>query len=301
MRTGDDVLRAFVDYFNMLFLVDLNVFTIALGECEHRRNDVRVVFDAVGGLDAALAVASFRAGRPAWCRPVILPRGSGLDISGLAHPLLPGARPNDLSIARGRGIVITGSNMSGKTTLLRALGVNAILAQTVNTCIATRFACPPLAVRTAISLADNMMGGKSYYLTEATTVLSMVRVDHAVQHLFLLDELFRGTNTVERIAAGVAVMESLVSQHDMAVVATHDVEIVRLVDETYEARHFGESITPTGFTFDFVLRAGPATERNAISLLGVLGAPTSLLERAARICAQLESDALPGPASGKLS
>ena len=93
---GDDVLRAFVDYFNMLFLIDLNVFALALVECERRRDDVRVVFEAVGDLDAAVAVASFRAGRSAWCRPVILTKGSGLGITAFAHPLLRDARTKSI-------------------------------------------------------------------------------------------------------------------------------------------------------------------------------------------------------------
>ena len=286
---GDDVLRAFVDYFNMLFLIDLNVFALALVECERRRDDVRVVFEAVGDLDAAVAVASFRAGRSAWCRPVILTKGSGLGITAFAHPLLRDARTNEIDLPSRRGIVITGSNMSGKTTLLRALGVNVILAQTIHTCVASRFVCPPLVVRTAIALSDSLLDGKSYYLTEATTVLSMVGADETVQHLFLLDEMFRGTNTEERIAAGVAVMGSLVANGNMAVVATHDADVVHFTRDTYDAQHFAESVTPAGLAFDFVLRPGQATGRNAISLLAALGAPDALLFRASQICAELEN------------
>lgn len=286
---GDDVIRAFIDYFNLLFLIDINVYLIALSECERRRHDIRAVFEMVGDVDSALAVASFRAGRSEWCRPVILRAGSGIEARAMAHPMVPQARTNDVHIHPGHGIVITGSNMSGKTTLLRALGINTLLAQTINTCIATRFACPPLAIRSSIALADNLATGKSYYLVEATTALSMVHADDTVQHLFLLDELFRGTNTSERIAAGVAVMEALTGHANMAIVATHDMEVVRLVSERYEPLHFAESVTTAGFAFDFVLRPGPATQRNAISLLGVLGAPDSLLDRAAKLCVELEA------------
>lgn len=293
VENGGDVFRAFVDYFNMLFLVDLNVFVVAHGECERRREEVRAIFEAVGNLDSALSVASYRAGRELWCRPVILPAGRGMDAAGLVHPLLPDAHANDVKIAAGQGIVITGSNMSGKTTLLRAVGVNAVLAQTIHTCTARRFACGPVIVQTAIALSDNLLDGKSYYLVEASTVLGMVRVTGTAQHLYLVDELFRGTNTVERIAAGVAVMEALVTGSNMAMVATHDGEVVQLVSDTYDAWHFAESVTPSGFAFDFVLRRGTAVSRNAISLLRTLGAPASITDRATEICSILEEPRIP--------
>jgi DNA mismatch repair ATPase MutS len=123
----------------------------------------------------------------------------------------------------------------------------------------------------------------------------MVRAAATAQHLFLLDELFRGTNTVERIAAGVAVMEVLVAGSNMAIVATHDSEVVRLVSDTYDAWHFAESVTANGFAFDFVLRHGPAVKRNAISLLRAIGAPESITDRATEICSILEEAPIPVP------
>lgn len=284
---GDDVLRVFVDYFNLIFLIDINVYLIALRECEKRSADLVSIFGAIGDVDAAQAVASFRAGRSDWCRPVILPVGRGIAADNLSHPLVPDAKPNSLSISAGRGVVITGSNMSGKTTFLRAVGVNVVLAQTINTCIATRFACPPLVLNSAIALTDNLLGGQSYYLAEASNVVRMVSADDSVQHLFLLDELFRGTNTIERIAAGVAAMESLLGTTNIAMVATHDLEVARMANG-YDPWHFAELVTADGFTFDYVLRPGPATQRNAVALLGVLGAPSALIERATELCAALD-------------
>lgn len=286
---GDDFLRAGVDYLNMLFLVDVNVCMAALRACERHRAEIGRVFEWVGDIDVALSVASFRSGRADWCRPTILPRGSGISATATAHPLVADARANDLSIQPGRGVVVTGSNMSGKTTLLRTLGVNALLAQSIHTCIGKRFACPPVVIRTAITTSDNLLAGESYYLAEAKNALDMLASDGTVQHLFLIDELFRGTNTTERIAAGVAVMEMLVCGSNMAIVATHDAEVVTLVAGCYDARHFTESVTEAGFRFDFALRPGFATQRNAVSLLKVLGAPDALFDRATQLCAQIEA------------
>ncbi|MEO7041652.1 MAG: hypothetical protein ABI035_05260 [Gemmatimonadaceae bacterium] len=291
--SGDDVLRAGIDYLNMLFLVDVNVCMAALRACERHRLEIRAVFEWVGDTDVALSVASFRSGRADWCRPTILPRGSGLTATAAAHPLVADARANDVSIQPGRGIVITGSNMSGKTTLLRTLGVNALLAQSIHTCIAARFACPPLVIRTAITTSDNILAGESYYLAEARNALDMLSDAGNGQRLFLIDELFRGTNTTERIAAGVAVMEMLVRGSNMAIVATHDAEVVTLVGGCYDPQHFTESVTDAGFQFDFILRPGLATQRNAVSLLRVLGAPDALFDRATELCAQIEAGRRP--------
>ncbi len=167
-----------------------------------------------------------------------------------------------------------------------------ILAQTVNTCTATRYAAPALRVRTAITRADSLAQGKSYYLAEAEVILDMLAVRGSGQFLFLLDELFRGTNTTERIAAGAAVLECLVQSGDMAVVATHDEELLGFIAGAYSPWHFSESVTQRGLEFDYILRPGPATARNAIALLATLGAPDQVVARATEICNRLDALAI---------
>ncbi len=110
----------------------------------------------------------------------------------------------------GRGVLVTGSNMSGKSTFLRTVGVNAILAQTIDTCLARTYAAPVFVVRSCIGRSDDLVGGKSYYLAEVEALLALVEASDTTDCcLFLLDELFRGTNAVERIAAGEAVLSEL--------------------------------------------------------------------------------------------
>src|SRR5205814_197241 len=112
----------------------------------------------------------------------------------------------------GHGALITGSNMSGKSTCLRTVAVAAVMAQTINTCLATEYAAPILRVRSCIGRSDDLLAGKSYYIVEVESLLDLVRASEtAAPHLFVLDELFRGTNAVERIAAGQAVLEALLT------------------------------------------------------------------------------------------
>jgi DNA mismatch repair ATPase MutS len=215
-------------------------------------------------------------------------------MTDLRHPLIAGAVPNSIVLRPGAGVLVTGSNMSGKSTLLRTVGVNAILAQTINSCLARDYAGPVFDVRSCIGRMDDLMAGKSYYLVEVEALLGLVRLsERADAHLFLLDELFRGTNAVERVAAGHGVLHELLESDGrrkphVVIAATHDGELVRLLPEIYDAYHFGDSIGPDGLVFDHRLTRGPATTRTAIALLRQSGAPDRLLDRAISTAARLD-------------
>ena len=155
------------------------------------------------------------------------------------------------------------------------------------------------------------MAGKSYYLADVEGVL--VRVTNstsAIPHLFLFDELFRGTNAVERIAAAEAVLRELVVDGNefkphFVLAAVHDLELVDLLRDTYSACHFADALGPEGLSFDYKLRMGSTSSRNAIALLGLNGAPDSLVARAEARATALDrhrnptvarsDDGVPGP------
>ena len=159
---------------------------------------------------------------------------------------------------------------------------------------AADYAAPVFHVRSCIGRADDLLAGKSYYIVEVESLLELVQASaSAAPHLFLLDELFRGTNAVERIAAGQAVLEALLigtsgRSHHVALAATHDGELVDLLPATYAPYHFGDQAGPDGLTFDHRLQTGPATTRNAITLLRIHGAPQSLVDRATACAATLD-------------
>ncbi len=191
--------------------------------------------------------------------------------------------PNSIALAPPHGVLVTGSNMSGKSTFLRTVGVNAVLAQTINTCLARAYDAPVYQVRSCIGRADDLIAGKSYYLVEVESVLALVRASEGAEpHLFIFDELFRGTNAVERIAAAEAVLGALIGDGKPHVVlaATHDGELVDLLRDSYVVCHFGDAVGPEGLVFDYRLTSGPATSRNAISLLKLNGAPETIVNRA---------------------
>lgn len=291
-----DIVNMAYEYLNLVFLLDANgVYFGARGLDEHRHALLRVLV-AMGDVDAAISVASFRTGRRDWTRPRFRPAGEPGALTDIAHPLVVDAVPNGATLTPGRGLLITGSNMSGKSTFLRTVGVTAVLAQTLHTCLAAEYHAPVFHVRSCIGRADDLLTGRRYYIAEVESLLGLVDASGAAApHLFLLDELFRGTNAVERIAAGQAVLLQLLLAANQArphvvLAATHDGELVDLLPGTYAPYHFGDTVAPDGLTFDHKLRPGPATTRNAIALLRIHGAPDELLVRATTCAARLDAD-----------
>ena len=285
--TSDDLTDAVHETANMLFLLDISLLFFAAREIRTHGPALLRTVAAVGTVDAAISVASYRVGTEGWTRPVFESQSGASTMLGLRHPLLPEAVPNSVELAPPQGVLITGSNMSGKSTFLRTVGVNAILAQTINTCLATRYSAPVFSVRSLIGRSDDLTAGRSYYRDEVEAVLSLVRASRSSRpHLFLFDELFRGTSTIERIAAAEATLAELIcgdgrspSPH-IVIAATHDRELVALLDRTYASFHFADSIDADGLSFDYRLRPGPARSWNAIALLELCGAPARLVERA---------------------
>jgi len=293
-RIAADFVASVYDYINVVLLLDgMSVF-FGLRELALRAGDVIRLVTAIGDIDAALSVARWRAEQTTWSRPQFLPQGSAATMQNMVHPLLAAPVPNSVRLEPGRGILVTGSYMSGKSTFLRTVGVTAVLAQTINTCLADGYTAPTLTVESCIGRSDDLIAGKSYYLAEVDDAVTRLRASReSPQHLFLFDELFRGTNAVERIAAAEAILRELLrvgstSTPHFAVVATHDGELVSLLGDIYEAYHLADSLGPDGLQFEYRLEPGPATTRNAIALLRQRGAPESVIDTALRRVATLE-------------
>lgn len=286
-----EVTATLAEYLNLLLLADVNAVYFASHEAMQRAPALFRVAAALGDLDAAISVASFRAGATGWTRPGFVPAGAPASFRDLCHPLVANPVANSIALAPPCGVIVTGSNMSGKTTFIRTVGVNVVLAQTIQTCLASAYQAPLLRVRSCIGRSDDLVAGKSYYLVEVEAVLSMVQAStDASQHLFLFDELFRGTNTVERIAAGEAVLAELLREHQhLVIAATHDGELVDLLRDVYVPYHFADELAAEGLQFTYRMMDGPATTRNAIALLRLHGAPQSLVARATARAAVLDA------------
>ena len=231
-----------------------------------------------GQIEAAVVIGSYRNSlQGSYCIPKIgYERNADrhMEIEELYHPLLTDVVKN--SITTRKGVLITGSNASGKSTFLRAVAICAVLAQTIHTCPADRYEAPALRIYSSMALKDDLLGGQSYYMVEIRSIKRILdQVKQAEEEqchvLCFVDEVLRGTNTVERIAASTQIMKMLAADYVLCFAATHDVELTKLLEKEYDNYHFEELIAEDDIHFPYKLLKGPATTRNAIALLKVLG------------------------------
>ncbi len=268
------------EYLNIFFLIEVRAFYSLIDTIQQYKHHLKQIVATIGYMDSMISVASYREGVENFIVPKLSKSGSFLKIEDAAHPLLFKPVPNSISIESG-GILITGSNMSGKTTFLKMIGVNVVLAQTINTCLAYKYEGSFFQIKALIGRKDNVIEGKSYYLDEISALLGIINaLDKHIPSLALLDELFRGTNSAERIAASAEVLLYLGRQHCLIFAATHDLELTELVKGSYSNFHFQESVTEQGISFNYKLMPGPSTTRNAIELLRYVGYPSEIADAA---------------------
>ncbi|HYO30327.1 MAG TPA: hypothetical protein VER37_07070, partial [Thermomicrobiales bacterium] len=242
----------------------------------------------LGEAEALAALSALRHDNPTWVFPSYDPAEPAYVAQALGHPLLAeGVRKaNDVAVGpAGTFLLVTGSNMSGKSTLLRAIGVNAVLAGAGGpVCVAT-LAMPPVEIWTSVRVQDSLERGVSFFMAELQRLKLVVdAADHAAARggppvLYLLDEILQGTNTAERQIAARRIIRHLVERGALGVVSTHDLALGDAPELAEAARpvHFRDEVRrgPDGqgmeMTFDRVLRPGVATTTNALRLMELIG------------------------------
>lgn len=274
-----------------LFTELLNVFTLyaAINVAEaflcirKQRKAIEQVFRFVGCLDVLCSVSYFRASLPYWCKPSETKEGERLHVRAVCHPLINHCVPNDVSLSD-KSMLITGSNMSGKTSFIRTIAVNLLLGKTLHTCLAEEFRIHlNRRIHSVIHTEDDLLNGKSYFLKEAENVKEAISIAQSGDYLLVFDELFKGTNTIERIAINAAFFQELVKRNHIILASTHDKELTALLREHYELYHFSETVTDNQLTFDYKLKKGIVQEGNAIKILRLYGYPDSVVKEAERI------------------
>ena len=271
------------EMFKNFFMVEVFALFELLEELKEKEQAILILFEYVGEVDTAISICSLQANDANICYPTFSSGEKQLEAVNIYHPLIPDCVRNSITI-HGKSVLITGSNMSGKSTFLRTLTINSILAQTLHLCFADSFEAPILKVASSIRIDDNLFQGKSYYLQEVNVIGDLLKQSSwSESSFFVLDEVFRGTNTLERIAAAKAVLSHLNQGNNLVIVATHDLELVELLQDSFDLYHFTEDITNDELIFDHQLKEGPLTTRNAIKLLKISGYPESVIDEAMRL------------------
>lgn len=264
-----------LDYVRLFTHMDLIQFNSMMQLLTGQMDVVQELYQSIGYLDAMLCVASFRACFPEHALPSFTGTSFGVEapfcVEDMYHPLME--HPVKNSIKAARGVLLTGSNASGKSTFLKTLAINVIFAQTIYTTLCSSYQSCFFRPMTSMALKDDLDAGESYFIVEIKSLKRILdRVDAAVPTLCIVDEVLRGTNTLERIAASSQILASLSGKNVFCLAATHDLELSRILKKLYDNFHFSEAEDVSGTVlFDYKLKKGAVSSKNAIRLLSVLG------------------------------
>ena len=281
---NSDARRAgiFAMVLEVLFLWSLNVLIALERWRRHNTGRAPIWFEGLGELEALSSMATLAHDHPGWCYPEIDAAADRISASGIGHPMLGDATRvgNDVEVGpKGSVLLITGSNMSGKSTLLRAVGVNTVLAHAGAPVCASQFRTPPVRLYTSINVHDSLAMGASLYMAQLARLKQIV---DAARHApadqpccYLLDEILSGTNSADRTTAVRAIVHELLQLNALGALTTHD---LALASDTTIARHavpihFAETIdsATATMTFDYRVRPGIVHSSNALALMKLMG------------------------------
>lgn len=284
-NTLDEIQAIIFFYLNMICLLDIFLFFKLRKKIIENRQKLLEIFEAIASIDASISVSSYLE-RVGYYAIPCFNKNREISFSAVYHPLLENPVANSIGIY-GQSVLITGSNMAGKTTFIKTIGVNTILARALFFCHAQQANIPELTVKAMIRREENIEGGKSYFFDEVEQVRKFLEISKTSEStLFLIDEIFRGTNTVERVSASEAVLSFLAGKN-FVFVTTHDVELQELLEKKYIMYHFSEKIIDDQYTFDYKLKQGPCRSRNAIRLLQMTGYPEEIIKSALQTASRI--------------
>lgn len=283
---SDPLIEAVKEFFNGITHADLVIFYQIARTIKKERDVIYELLTLMGRMEAEISVASFRKSLPFYATPDFS-REEGIAMEDGIHPLLEDAIPNSFDITK--GMLLTGSNASGKSTFLKMVEVSAILAQTIYTVPAKVYAAKRFRVFSSMSLKDDLENHDSYYMVEIKAIKRIMdaSADKTYPLLVFVDEVLRGTNTVERIAAASEIMRSFSGDNMFAFAATHDLELTKILEDVFVNYHFEEVVTENDIFFPYRILEGPAHTRNAIKLLALMGYPEAMIASADAIAKEL--------------
>ncbi|SDX85278.1 MutS domain V [Lutibacter oricola] len=269
-----------IEIVKIQFNVEYILFYSFIDGITKEKESIEKMYLFIGEVDAAISTASLKDGNLKLCTPEFTKENT-INTVEIEHPLIKNCIPNNFKIVDS-SLLLTGSNMSGKTTFIRTIGINSVLAQTLNICFATKYKAPYFKIYSSIKISDDLLDSTSYYLEEVLSIKELISsTENTLPCLIILDEIFKGTNTVERISGGKAILSFLNKGNNVVLVSTHDIELTDLLKiEKYQLFHFSESIDNNNLIFDHKLKEGKLKTRNAIKILELYKYPSEIIENA---------------------
>ena len=245
-----------------------------------KRNQQSIVawFDALGELEALCSLSTLHFNHPDWCFPTIVPKHFSIEGTAIGHPLINETKRvnNNIKIdAAGEMMLVTGSNMAGKSTYLRSIGINVVLAMTGSVVCAKSFSLSPVQLMTSMRIADNLEENTSTFYAELKKLKTVIeKVNNNEKVFILLDEILRGTNSLDRHTGSDALIRQLIKHNAVGIIATHDTDLAKLHD-LYPANilnyHFDAQVSNEELYFDYQLKEGVCNSINASILMKKIG------------------------------
>lgn len=267
----------FLDFFKALFLIDVIMIYLIKKEVVSKKSMIKNNFLYVSHIDFIVSNTNLRRA----CPQVNTPnegRGFGMQGKGIFHPLIPDGVSNDFEFDA-NGVLITGANMSGKSTFLRTIGINSILSMSINSFFGKHLILSKTKLYTSISKADSISNQKSLFYAEAELIKSMCDgVLEIGPHLFLIDEIFSGTNSQERLVMASIILKHLVRGQSIVICTTHDLGLTNLVED-FSFFYFTGQEGDVHYKYDYVIRKGILKTTNAVIILKDLGFSKSLIDQ----------------------
>jgi len=280
-----------LDYVRMITHFDLVKFNHMVKKLNNHIDDIYILIESLGKIESAISIASFRELLPYWTTPELSKNENlKIDVIDVYHPLI--SNPITNSLSANRSILLTGSNASGKSTFLKTIAINAILSQTIYTSPSNGYRANYYRIYSSMALQDDLSNSESYYIVEIKALKRILDVMDLsdIPVLCFVDELLRGTNTVERIAASSQILYSFTNCNVMAFAATHDIELTSILEKYYSNYHFEEEVSEDDILFNYKLFKGRATSRNAIKLLGIIGYDKEIIRTSEKMAEAFSRD-----------
>ena len=275
--TEGNPIDVFLDYVRMIFHLDIIKYNrMHKILCENEDKIIRL-YEIIGMFDVAILTNKIRINEK--CCIVTYTDENRIYIKGGYHPLINNPVKNDVDT--NKNILITGCNASGKSTFLKMVALNVIWAEAFGYTFAEECVIRRFDVLSSMAIKDSLKSGESYFTAELNSIKRIIATAKTgTPVLCIIDEILRGTNTVERIAASTEILKSLKDDNIICIAATHDIELTKLLDDAYINMHFSEEITQSDVCFSYKIIDGPSDTRNAIRLLSIMGYDDNIVENA---------------------
>lgn len=278
-----------LDLLRMGFHFDIIKFYSMVNVVSEYSESINSLLYEIGKADAYISIVDLRKELDIYCKPIFCDEKL-IECSEIYHPLLNNPVKN--SIKTDKSILLTGSNASGKSTFLRTISINTIFAQSINTVFGEYYKAPFFTIISSMDIKDSVTKGESFYVAEIKSVKRILDIINRgnTNVLCVLDELLKGTNTIERIAAAGQILDYINNKGVICFAATHDLELCTMLKNSYSNYHFEEDFKENDISFSYRLLEGKSKTTNAVKLLEKIEFPSDITEKANKLITEFETN-----------